>query len=305
MKSDNYLKIVFIFGYLLFICLKITAQTISKLEIYNTETGQRTVLKEFPYLIEAPNWTKDGKYLIYNRSGKLYQIDIDRPEDDKAINTGFAENCNNDHVLSAAGNRIAISHGAKEDGKSRIYIVSLAGGAPILVTAMAPCYLHGWSFDEKTLTYCAERKGNFDIYSIPAEGGVETRLTTADGLDDGPEFSPDDKQIWFNSSRTGLMQVWRMNPDGSEQTQVTFDTERNAWFPHVSPNGEQVVYLAYRKDDVNASDHPFGKNVELRMMPAKGGEAKTVVRLFGGQGTINVNSWSPDSKSFAFVSYRE
>ncbi|GHT66985.1 hypothetical protein AGMMS50239_29380 [Bacteroidia bacterium] len=305
MKHHNYLKTLVIFSYSICICMGITAKTVSKLEIYNTETGQKTVLKEFPYRIEAPNWTKDGKYLIYNSSGKLYQIDINQPENDMIINTGFAGNCNNDHVLSADGKRIAISHGTREDGKSRIYILPLAGGIPALITPMAPSYLHGWSPDEKTLAYCADRNGNFDVYSIPAEGGVETRLTTAEGLDDGPEYSPDGKQIWFNSSRTGLMQVWRMNPDGSEQTQVTFDTERNSWFPHVSPDGKQVVYIAYKKDDVSASDHPPGKNVELRIMPLKGGEAKTVVHLFGGQGTINVNSWSPDSKRFAFVSYNK
>jgi Tol biopolymer transport system component len=302
-KHRNYLKSLIIIGYSICTCLGITAQTVSKLEIYNTETGQRTVLKEFPYRIEAPNWTKDGKYLIYNSAGKLYQIEVNHPENDQKINTGFAVSCNNDHVLSTGGDRIAISHGTKEDGKSRIYITSIAGGIPALITPMAPSYLHGWSPDEKQLTYCAERNGNYDVYAIPAEGGVETRLTTAEGLDDGPEYSPDGNQIWFNSSRTGLMQIWRMNPDGSEQTQVTFDTERNSWFPHVSPNEEQVVFITYNRADVSASDHPPGKNVELRIMPAKGGEAKTIVRLFGGQGTINVNSWAPDSKQFAFVSY--
>jgi Tol biopolymer transport system component len=305
MKHPNFLKPLLILGYSIAICLGISAQTISKLEIYNTETGQRTVLKEFPYRIEAPNWTPDGKYLIYNSAGKLYQIAVEQPEDDKVINTGFADNCNNDHVLSVDGERIAISHGTKEDGKSRIYILPLAGGTPALITPMAPSYLHGWSPDEKNLAYCAERTGNYDVYTIPAEGGVETRLTTAEGLDDGPEYSPDGKQIWFNSVRTGLMQVWRMNPDGSEQTQVTFDTERNSWFPHVSPDGKQVVFIAYKKDDVAPGDHPPGKNVELRIMPAEGGEAKTIIRLFGGQGTINVNSWAPDSKRFAFVSYSE
>jgi len=305
MKHHNYLKPLVILGYLFFIYIGMKAQTISKLEIYNTETGQRTVLKEFPYRIEAPNWTKDGKYLIYNSGRKLYQIDINRPEDDKVINTGFVDNCNNDHVLAADGKRIAISHGTKEDGKSRIYITSLAGGTPALITPLAPSYLHGWSPDEKTLAYCAERNGNFDVYTLPAEGGVETRLTTAEGLDDGPEYAPDGQQIWFCSTRTGLMQIWRMNPDGSEQTQITFDKERNSWFPHVSPDGKQVVFIAYKKGDVTAADHPPGKNVELRLMSAEGGEAKTIVSLFGGQGTINVNSWSPDSKRFAFVSYSE
>ncbi|GHT62571.1 hypothetical protein FACS189451_07240 [Bacteroidia bacterium] len=195
MKYRNYLKLLVILGYLICTCSGIIAQTISKLEIYNTETGQRTVLKEFPYRIEAPNWTKDGKSLIYNSGGKLYQIDINRPENDEVINTGFAVNCNNDHVLSAGGDRIAISHGTKEDGKSRIYITALTGGIPALITPMAPSYLHGWSPDEKTLAYCAERNGNFDVYAIPAEGGVETRLTTINVN----SWSPDSKRFAFVS----------------------------------------------------------------------------------------------------------
>lgn len=169
---------------------------------------------------------------------------------------------------------------------------------------MAPSYLHGWSPNGKYLAYCAERNGNFDIYTIPAAGGEEKRLTTADDLDDGPEYSPCGNYIWFNSVRSGLMQVWRMKADGSEQTQMTFDEERNSWFPHISPDGKKIVFIAYRKGDLKPNEHLANKNVELRLMPAKGGEPKTIVKLFGGQGTINVNSWSPDSKHFAFVSYK-
>ena len=276
----------------------------STLEISDLN-GNRTVVKEFPYRIEAPNWTPDGKWLIFNSSGKLYKVSPDSPGEPILINTGFATNCNNDHVLSFDGKMIAISHGTKEDGQSRIYTLPMEGSsAPRLVTPMAPSYLHGISPDNKYLAYCADRKGNYDVYIIPFEGGEEIRLTTAEGLDDGPEYSPDGKYIWFNSVRSGLMQAWRMKADGSEQTQMTFDETRNAWFPHVSPDGEQVVFITYTKGDVRPGDHPLNKNVELRLMPAAGGEAKTLVKLFGGQGTINVNSWAPDSKRFAFVSYK-
>ena len=267
--------------------------------------GKRTVVKEFPYHIEAPNWTPDGKWLIFNSSGKLYKVSPDSPGEPIQINTGFATNCNNDHVLSFDGKMIAISHGTKEDGQSRIYTLPIEGSStPRLITPMAPSYLHGISPDNKYLAYCADRKGNYDVYIIPFEGGNEIRLTTAEGLDDGPEYSPDGKYIWFNSVRSGLMQIWRMKADGSEQTQMTFDETRNAWFPHISPDGKQVVFITYSKGDVNPGDHPANKNVELRLMPAAGGEAKTLVKLFGGQGTFNVNSWAPDSKRFAFVSYK-
>lgn len=276
----------------------------SILEILNTATGERKTVKEFPYLIEAPNWTYDGQWLIYNSGGKLWKLSPTSPAEPQEIYTGFATGCNNDHVLSFDGKQIAISHGTKEDGQSRIYTLPIEGGDPQLITPLAPSYLHGWSPDGKYLAYCAERKGNYDVYAIPAKGGVEMRLTDSEGLDDGPEYSPDGRYIWFNSVRTGLMQIWRMKVDGTEQTQMTFDETRNSWFPHVSPDGKKVVFITYYKGDLEPSEHLPNKNVELRIMSTKGGEPETLLKLFGGQGTINVNSWSPDSKHIAFVSYR-
>lgn len=293
--------------FLSFCLLSIQAQQnkiTSILEILNIETGERTTVKQFPYLIEAPNWTYDGQWLIYNSGGKLWKLSPATPTEPQEIYTGFATNCNNDHVLSFDGKQIAISDGTKEDGLSRIYTLPIGGGDPQLITPLAPSYLHGWSPDGIYLTYCAERKGNYDVYSIPAKGGIEKRLTYSEGLDDGPEYSPDGNYIWFNSVRTGLMQIWRMKADGTEQTQMTFDETRNSWFPHISPNGQLVVFITYYKDDLKPDEHLPNKNVELRIMPTNGGEPKTLAKLFGGQGTINVNSWSPDSKYIAFVSYR-
>lgn len=276
----------------------------SILETLDVATGQRTVVKEFPYLIEAPNWTPDGEWLIYNSGGKLYKLSPNAPTEPEMINSGFATRCNNDHVLSADGRQIAISNGTKEDGKSRIYTFPMEGGTPRLITPMAPSYLHGWSPDGGQLAYCADRNGNYDVYVIPVEGGEEVRLTTAEGLDDGPEYSPCGQYIWFNSVRSGLMQIWRMKANGTEQTQMTTDETRNSWFPHISPDGKQVIFITYRKGDLEPGQHLANKNVELRLMPAAGGEPRTLVKLFGGQGTINVNSWAPDSKQIAFVSYR-
>jgi len=276
----------------------------SLLEVIDIATGHRKIIKEFPYIIEAPNWTPDGKWLVYNSRGKLYKISPDKPGDPQEINTGFATSCNNDHVLSSDGKQIAISHGTKEDRKSRIYTLPLKGGNPTLITPLGPSYLHGWSPDKKFLAYCANRDNNYDVYIVPATGGVEIRLTDAEGLDDGPEYSPDGKYIWFNSVRTGLMQVWRMNADGTDQTQMTFHEDLNSWFPHISPDGKQAVYICYQKGDVNPGAHPPNKNVELRLMPTAGGESRLLTKLFGGQGTINVNSWAPDSRRLAFVSYQ-
>ena len=277
---------------------------ISILETYNVVTGEREVLHEFDHLIEAPNWTKDGSALIYNSRGRIWRYDLATGESE-LIDTGFADNCNNDHVLSADGKSIAVSH-SEEGWLSQVYILPLTGGEPRLVTEKAPSFLHGWSPDGRSLAYCAFRdmENGADIYVIPAEGGEEVQLTDAKGLNDGPEFDPSGEYIWFNSVRTGLMQAWRMKADGSEQTQITFDEGWNTWFPHVSPDGKKVVTISYKKGDLLPGEHLPHKNVELRLMNPDGSNVETVVRLFGGQGTINVNSWSPDSTRFAFVSYR-
>jgi TolB protein len=277
-------------------------QVTSFLDIVDVKTGQRTTLAQFDEVVEAPNWTADGSRLIYNSKGLLYSFDL-ATRQSTPIPQGFATRCNNDHVLSPDNRWLAVSHHTAEDGQSRIYVLPIEGGQPQLITPLGPSYLHGWSPDGTTLSYCAERRGEYDIYVIPAEGGIETRLTTAEGLNDGPEYSPDGKHIWFNSVRTGLMQVWRMNSDGSDQTQMTFE-ESNNWFPHVSPDGATIAYISYQKGDVEPAAHPPNKHVEIRLMPAEGGSSHVLVELFGGQGTINVNSWSPDSKQLAFVHYK-
>lgn len=276
-------------------------QVYSVLETVDVATGERTVRKRFDSLIEAPNWLPDGNTLLYNAGGSLWLFDLASGESRK-VDTGSAARCNNDHVLSPDGGQVGLSSAGPE-GRSLVYVVPLSGGEPRLVTPVGPSYLHGWSPDGRTLAYCAERGGEFDIYTMPVEGGEETRLTDAPGLDDGPEYSPDGRHIWFNSVRSGLMQVWRMDAGGRNQTRMTWDEESNCWFPHLSPDGKQVAYIAYKKGDVAPGDHPPCKNVEIRLMDADGENTRTLVRLFGGQGILNVNSWSPDGTKLAFVSY--
>jgi TolB protein len=232
----------------------------------------------------------------------LYRFDL-KSKKIKVIDTGFATANNNDHGISFDGKTLAISHHTPENGTrhSIIYTVPIKGGTPKRVTELGPSYWHGWSPDDQWHTYCAERNGEYDVYKIPNEGGQEIRLTTSPGLDDGPEYSPCGKYIYFNSVRTGIMQIWRMAPDGSNQEQVTFD-EYNDWFAHPSPDGKWLLFVSYLPD-VPAASHPRNKRVMLRLMPVDGNEIKAVSFLYGGQGTINVPSWSPDSKRVAFVSY--
>ncbi len=273
-----------------------------RLMVLDITTNELATVKTFPYQVEAPNWTPDGRWLVYNSAGKLYRISPDGREGPFEIPTGTINRCNNDHVISSDGKQIALSSGTAEDWRSRIYIVPFEGGEPRLITPLGPSYLHGWSPDMGTLAYCAETDGEYDVYTIPAGCGTQTRLTDASGLDDGPEYTPCGDYIWFNSVRTGLMQLWRMRIDGSAQEQMTFHTKINAWFPHVSPDGEHVVYIAYYVGDLEPGEHLPDKNVELRLMPAAGGPSRLLFKLFGGQGTINVNSWAPDSRRIAFVS---
>lgn len=273
----------------------------SNLEMMNVFTGERKVLEQFPNSVQAPNWTPDGKTLIYNSEGLLYNYDIASGKI-SVLNTGTATGNNNDHVLTFDGKYMGISsnHDPADKGQSAVYYVPVTGGEPKKVTRKVPSYFHGWSPDGKTMTYTASRDGDYDIYTISRDGGEEKRLTTAKGLDDGPEYTPDGKYIYFNSVRTGTMQIWRMKPDGSRQEQITFD-HLNNWFPHISPDGKWVVFITFG-NDVDPGDHPFYKHVYLRMIPIDGGEPKVIAYLYGGQGTINVPSWSPDSRQIGFVS---
>ena len=272
----------------------------SNLEVMDVATGKRQIIYTAPDSFQAPNWTKDGRALIFNRNGRLYRFDLAN-KTPAAIETGFAINNNNDHVLSFDGKMLAISHHSKDDGNASIvYVLPTKGGTPRRITAKGPSYLHGWSPDGKHLVYTGERDGEFDIYEIAVSGGAETKLTNTKGLDDGPEFTPDDRYIYFNSTRSGTMQIWRLKPDGSEQEQITND-EYNNWFPHLSPDGKWIVFLSFLKD-VNPTDHPFYKHVYIRLMPVATMKPKVIAYVYGGQGTINVPSWSPDGKRIAFVS---
>ncbi len=272
----------------------------SAIEILDIREQNSKIIYQIPQSLQAPNWTKDGNSLIYNRDGALYNFDL-ASGIPKVINTGIANKNNNDHVISFDGTMLTISSGNGANGASLGFTVPIGGGEAKQITPIGPSYMHGWSPDGKYIVFCGNRNGEYDVYRIPSGGGPEERLTNTPGLDDGPEYSPDGKYIYFNSVRSGLMQVYRMKADGSEQTQLTHD-EFNNWFPHISPDGKWIVYITFLKDEVAPGDHPFYKHVYLRLMPAAGGPSTVIAYLYGGQGTINTPSWAPDSKHLAFVS---
>jgi hypothetical protein len=270
----------------------------STLETIAIDSADRRVAYLAQGRFEAPNWTRDGSAFLFNRDGHIERLPVGGGKS-TVMDTGFATRCNNDHGISPDATQLAISDNSQEDHESLVYIVPVVGGTPRRITQKSPSYWHGWSPDGKTLAFVGLRNGDFDIYTIPAAGGEETRLTTAKGLDDGPEYSPNGKYIYFNSERTGHMQIWRMKPDGSEQEQV-FSDDLNNWFPHISPDGQWMVFLTY---DASVTGHPENKDVMLRLMSLADKKITVLAKLFGGQGTINVPSWSPDSKRIAFVSY--
>lgn len=278
-----------------------------RLETMNVSDGKRKVIRQTNTTFEAPNWMPDGSKLLFNEGGSLYTIPVAGGTPQK-LNTDTVSRNNNDHVISFDGKMLGISssRAGLSGGGSTVYVLPLSGGTPKLLTPNTPSYLHGWNPNNKELLIVAQRNGSkiYNLYKVPVNGGHEVAITSnTSGHVDGPEYSPDGKFIYYNANASGTMQIWRMKPDGSGKEQLTFD-EYNNWFPHISPDGKYMVFISF-PFDIDPDSHPAYKRVMLRLMPVAGGAPKVIAYLYGGQGTINVNSWSPDSKSIAFVSNSE
>ena len=281
----------------------------SFLETYDLKTGKSTVLAEYPYNVQAPNWSPDGKWLVVNSRGKMYKIDAEKGGEPILIPTGSCNSCNNDHVISFDGKWLVISNSG--EGGSKIYAVPFPEGSdnPRLITPRGPSWLHGVSPDNKTIAYTAPSEPGvalpfgYEIFTCPFEGGSEKNISNAPDHDDGSEYSKDGKHLWWSSLRDGTMQVWRFDADGGNPKQMTNDTTRVNCFPHISPDGQHVYWLAYNAKEVAVNAHPANYDVEIMSMKSDGSEQKPILQFFGGQGTCNVNGWNPDSTKFAYVRY--
>lgn len=285
----------------------------SKVVIYDLAAGSSKVVHQADAVWEAPNWSRDGKFLLSNSGGKLYRIPIDGGSAPAPLDIDSSLRCNNDHDFSPDGTLIAISASSATSRQSQVYVTKADGTDHRLIVSPAPSYFHGWSPDGKYLSFVANRDGKqYDLYRVPVAGGAEERLTSDPAYDDGTDYSPDGKWIYFNSNRGGGWNIWRMpadgaGPDDARAERITND-DLEDWFPHPSPDGNSLLFLSFPHG--TEGHNARNLRVQIRLIPMPGAVVNAVApkmlfELSGGQGTINVNSWAPDSKRFAYVTYSE
>jgi Tol biopolymer transport system component len=277
----------------------------SKIAVYDLTKKSSKVIFTAETIWEAPNWSPDGKWLLVNSGSKLYRLSPDGGAPQQ-IQVGDQYRCNNDKAWSWDGKLLGFSASVQGGRGSQVYAAKADGSDAKLLTPNAPSYFHGWSPDNKWLAYVAHHgDGKYHMYRVSLNGGAEEQLTSVGDYDDGPEYTPDGKWIYFNSIRSGGWDVWRVpanggGPNDAKAERITNDDLQD-WFPHISPNGKQMLVFSFPKGTEGHNGRMEG--VQLRIGAPKGGKLQTLTTFFGGQGTINVNSWAPDSKRFAYVIY--
>lgn len=262
----------------------------SSLEVFEPSTGALRVVLRSPHLIEAPNWHPQGWFLV-NGAGRLWRAETSGL---RAIDTGGLDRCNNDHGFLPDGRIVFSCHNGSGAG---IHVLEPEG--PRLLSPPRPSWWHGAS--GRLIAYACARGGDrvVRIATLDLDSGAERVLTPGTAHHDGPDFSACGRFIWFNSDATGHAQIWRVRADGGDAAPVFRDDNVN-WFPHPSPCGRHVLYLAYPP---GTEGHPRDLDVSLWLMDPDGRNRRRVIRLFGGQGTINVPCWAPDGHAFAFMRY--
>jgi TolB protein len=285
----------------------------SRLYIYDLHDGSSHLVYTADSIWEAPNWSPDGKYLISNHDGGIYKLVLkqDGSAEPQKLAIPAEYHCNNDKALSPDGKKLAFSATVPPHKGSQVFVADADGNNVKLMTADSPSFFHGWSPDNKTLAFVAQRNGSgqYDIYRQPAAGGAEEQLTSDIHQDDGPDYSPDGKWIYINSNRSGKEAIWRFPADGAggndAKAQMVVNDGLEDWFPHISPDGKKMVYIGYPAG--TPTHNPRTVHIELKLVAIEGGKVatsqKTINEGVGGQGTMNVSSWAPDSMRFAYVTY--
>ena len=276
-----------------------STQVVSTLQTISIRDGKTHVVLSEPGQIEAPNWSRDGKTLLFTREGRLWSIPVSGGTA-TPLDIGSATHCTGSHGFSPDGKLLAISCSMPDQPDTRVYILPSTGGTPHMLTANPRSYFHSWSPDGKTILFSRPEHGTINFYAIPADGGDEKPVTTGTPISDDPDYSPDGKFIYFNSDRTGAMEIWRMAADGTHSEQLTFD-KQHSWTPHPSPDGHSILFISY---GAGATGHPANRPVTLRIFNAHNRKVRDLAHIVGGAGSDNVPNWSPDGKRFAYVEFK-
>jgi TolB protein len=285
----------------------------SRVFIYDLHDGSSHLVYTADSIWEAPNWSPDGTYLVANSGGGIFKFILkqDGTAEPHRLAIPSEYRCNNDKALSPDGTKLAFSATAPPGKDSQVFLADADGSHVRLMVADSPSYFHGWSPDNKTLAFVAQRHGSgqYDVYQVPAAGGTEEQLNSNVHQDDGPDYSPDGRWIYINSDRSGKQAVWRFPSQGAgrndEKAEMVVSDELEDWFPHLSPDGTKMVYIGYPAG--TATHNPRDAHIQLKLVAVDHDRVatgrKTLVEATGGQGTMNVRSWAPDSMRFAYVTY--
>jgi Tol biopolymer transport system component len=276
----------------------------SSITIIDRDGSSKRVIHTAAHRLEAPGWSPDGSTLVLNGGGKLWRLSARDGGQPRVIPTKALGWVDVNHGISPDGRSLAVTAGP-------IFRLGLNGGQPERLTDGSPRYFHGWAPDGHELAYAMLTGANVDIGVTDPRTGIERRLTAHSAIDDMPSYSPDGRWIFFSSNRWGGSDIWRIPRDtpapADQQAERVTGDQFQDWFPHVSPDGQSLIFLSYHK---SIQGHPIDQDVMIRRIAVPGvdpseptAKIEPLVRIVGGQGSIGSRPWSPDGKQFVYVSY--
>jgi Tol biopolymer transport system component len=275
----------------------------STLQTIQTEDQFRRalVVRTVPSYMQAASWAPDGGSIYVHEAGRIERIPYLPPGVGgvpQVLDTGALVDCSGNYGLSPDGKSLALSCAASRGGMHQVYVLAVQEqGPPHRVTVGGESsFFHAWSPDSRSIAFTRGSADRADIFTIEAAGGTELRLTR-DTVNDGPDYSADGKLIYFDSSRSGSTQIWRMKIDGSGAEQLTDDESLNS-SPHVSRDGRTIAFLSRTptlRPGIGASS--------IKLMSFSDGQIRTLVNFQGDRGSFSMYAWG-DANHLAFVSYQ-